>query len=224
MNSPTPTATSTAPADSLLEELGCSTVVVPDEEVSNHYSPGTSSGIEERALALLGSGINSEQVAAALGVTPSRIAQLLGDETFSHKVATIRYEFLQQHNTRDAKYDSLEDRLLAKLDESVPLMFKPETIMKALQVANAAKRRGQNAPTSVTNTQNIVNLVLPVAIAQRFSLNVDNQVIKAGDQELLTMPSSRLLKQVEASRELKALEHNPTAPPITPSNMVEGEH
>lgn len=158
---------------------------------------GITSSVEEKALKLLGSGIQAEQVAAALGVTPSRIAQLLSEEYFASKVADLRYETLQSHNKRDGAYDELEDRLLVKLEKSLPLMIKPESILKAISIVNGAKRRGQSAPAQTTNQQNVVNLVLPTIMVDKFAVDMNNQVIKAGDQSLLTMPSGNLLKQVE---------------------------
>lgn len=152
---------------------------------------------EDRALSLLGSGVSAEAVALALGVTPSRISQLLSNKEFAAQVATLRYENLQKHNGRDATYDSMEDTLLHKLDKALPLMFRPADILKAIQVINGAKRRGQSAPEQVTNQQNIVNLILPVQIKQKFTTNVHNQVVKTGEQSLLTMPSGNLLALTE---------------------------
>jgi hypothetical protein len=170
---------------------------------SNHYSPGASSSIEQRALTLLGSGIGAESVAAALGVTPGRISQLLSNEEFAAEVAGLRYKTLQEHNVRDSKYDSLEDRLLEKLERSLGLLMKPEAILKAIATINNAKRRGQSAPQQVANTQNIVNIVMPAVLAEKFTINTDNQVIRAGEQELMTMPSGNLLKRVEDAAEDK---------------------
>ncbi len=164
---------------------------------SSHYSTGTSTSIEDRALKLLGSGVQAEAVAGALGVTPARISQLLAEEVFSKQVADLRYESLQKHNKRDNRYDSLEDTLLEKLTKSLPLLVKPESILKAITVVNGAKRRGQSAPAQVTNQQNIVNIILPNIIVDKFVTNGDNQVVRAGDQDLVTMQSGNLLKQVE---------------------------
>lgn len=166
---------------------------------SSHYSPGASTSVEERALHLLGSGVPAESAASALGVTPSRISQLLAEESFSKKVAALRYESLQKHNRRDDKYNSLEDTLLEKLTKSLPLMVRPESILKAISIVNGAKRRGQSSPEQVTNQQNIVNIILPTIIADKFTVNADNQVISAGDHPLITMQSGNLLKQVEAA-------------------------
>lgn len=168
---------------------------------SNH---GLTTATQERALSLLGTGVSAEQTAIALGVSASRISQLLSDENFAEQVATVRYENLQKHNKRDSEYDSLEDDLLTKLRKSLPLMIKPETILKAISIVNGAKRRGQSAPQQVTNQQTIVNLVLPSHVVDRFTMNVNNQVIRAGDQELLTMQSGNLLKQIEDIQEEKS--------------------
>lgn len=172
-------------------------------EPSNHYSPGVSSSVEERALSLLGSGVAAESVASALGVTPSRISQMLAEKSFSQKVAALRYETLQSHNKRDSRYNTLEDRLIKKLESSLPLLVRPESILKAITVVNGAKRRGQSTPTQTNNQNNVVNLILPSIIVDKFTVavNIENQVTKAGGQELLTMPSGNLLKQVEEATE-----------------------
>lgn len=159
---------------------------------------------EDRALVLLGSGVPATSVAAALGVSESRVSQLLANKEFANQVATLRYDNLQQHNTRDASYDTLEDSLLEKLSKSLPLLFRPADILKAIQVVNAAKRRGQSTPEQVTNQQNIVTLVLPAQITQKFTTNINNQVVRAGEQELITMQSNNLLElteQKEANQE-----------------------
>lgn len=191
----------------LLESLGAD-VPAPSfpNEPSNHYTPGVSSSIEDRALHLLGAGVEQEAVASALGVTASRISQLLADDHFSSKVSELRYASLTEHNLRDGKYDKLEDRLLDKLDKALPLLVKPESILKAVTIVNGAKRRGHTTTNQVTNNQNIVNLILPSVITQKFTTNIDNQVIKAGNQDLLTMASGNLLEQVEkAETEREAL-------------------
>lgn len=202
--------TDTDKIDPILESLGIDTEVAEPEkstdptDPSSHYNSGATSSIEDRALQLLGSGVSAESVASALGVTPSRISQLLAEELFFSKVAELRYKSLQEHNERDGKYDSLEDQLIHKLERSLPLLVRPESILKALTAVNSAKRRGQSTPEQVTNQQNVVNLILPAIIAEKFSVNINNQVTKAGDQELLTMPSGNLLKQVEEAQADKA--------------------
>jgi predicted transcriptional regulator len=212
----------------LLESLGgelamptseMETKAIVSSKEGNVHTTGKSTSIEERALNLLGSGIQTEAVASALGVSASRVSQLLSQEEFATKVAALRYENLQAHNRRDSAYDSLEDDLLAKLKKSLPLMVKPDTILKAINIVNSAKRRGQSAPEQVTNSQRVVNLTLPTVLVHQFTVTANNQVASAGDQELQTIQSSSLLRQVEeklnAQKEpaKEALTHEQESPP-----------
>lgn len=164
-----------------------------------------STSTEDRALALLGTGIPAESVAAALGVTPGRISQLLSDREFAAQVTTLKYEALSKHNDRDAAYDSLEDTLLKKLGDSVNLLFRPADIAKTLQLINGAKRRGQSTPDQVIEQQTLVNITVPILIKQKFTTNIANQVIQVGDQSLVTMQSGHLLDLVGHTDEVAEL-------------------
>jgi len=153
---------------------------------------------EDRALSLLGSGITPSIVAASLGVSESRISQLLSDDTFAARVAELRYEALQKHNKRDNDYDSLEDELIEKMKDCIPLMHRPMEILKAISVINAAKRRGQSSPESITEKQQIIQLQIPVQVINKFQTNLQGQVTEITTSEdnkshsLLTIQSGSL--------------------------------
>jgi hypothetical protein len=152
---------------------------------------------ESRALALLGSGIGPEAVASALGLTTSAISQWLSKDEFAAQVAELRFQNLAKHNERDSSYDQLEDDLILRLKDCLPLMHRPLEILKAIQVINAAKRRGSSTPESVINQQNIVQITIPSITVNKFTTNMQNLVIKTGQQELLTIQSGSLLKEVK---------------------------
>lgn len=146
----------------------------------------------ERALTLLGQGVEATKVAAALGVTDSYISQLISDENFAARVAELRYESLQKHNARDNRYDTLEDTLLKRMEDCIPLMHKPMEILKAIAVINAAKRRGQSSPDSMVNKQTVIQLVMPTQIVNTFKVNPHGQVVEVGNQSLLTIQSGSM--------------------------------
>lgn len=148
---------------------------------------------EQRALKLLGGGYGPEVAATATGVTVSRISQLLSEPEFAAAVSELRFQNLNRHNERDDTYDTMETKLLAQLEDVLPLMMRPMEILKAIQVINAAKRRGQSAPDTVTQQNTVVNLTMPVLIMQKFTTNINNQVIQAGEQTLETIQSSSML-------------------------------
>jgi hypothetical protein len=158
----------------------------------------TTSTTEERALTLLGQGVPPQAVANALGVDISRISQLLSDETFATSVVEKKFESLSKHNERDTKIDSIEDKLLKSLESCLPFMTRPMEILKAFQVVNLAKRKGQTVSENLTNKQTIIQLNIPQIILQKFSSNINNQVVQVGEQSLLTIPSGQMLKLSEA--------------------------
>ena len=147
---------------------------------------------ESRALKLLGAGIKPEIVAASLGISASAISQLLSDENFAAAVSEARYETLAKHNERDSRYDRMEDDLLARLEDCVPLMHRPMEVLKAIQVINAAKRRGTSTPEALIEKQQIIQLVVPIQLINKFQTDINGQVTQVGEQNLLTIQSSAL--------------------------------
>ena len=171
--------------------------------------------LAERAKTLLGSGITAATVAGSLGVSEGYISQLLSDSVFASEVSSLRYTALQSHNARDDRYDTIEDKLQDKLEQSIPLMIKPDTILKAIQVINGAKRRGATADIVEVAPQSMVTITLPKATIQNFTTNINNQVIKAGNQDLLTIDSDKLtnLSKEETANALSQSETRPETRP-----------
>lgn len=152
----------------------------------------TGNSTSDRALALLGSGLGPEVVASALGVSASYISQLLSSEEFSAGVAELRFKSLSKHNERDNSYDSLEDKLIEKMRDLMPLMMRPMEILAAIKVINGAKRRGSSAPEHITNKSTVIQLNMPTKLIQHFTTNINNQVVTVGQQDLTTIQSGSM--------------------------------
>ena len=171
-------------------------------------STSTTTSTEERALTLLGQGIEHSIVASAIGVSVSRISQLMSDPEFARRVSELRFSSLVKHNQRDEGYDSIEDRLQKKFEGTLDFMIKPMEILKGLQVINSLKRRGVSTPEQIIGQQTVVQLSMPVQIINQYStnqdiqVNINNQVVKAGQQELVTIQSSQMDKLLGARNAL----------------------
>ena len=152
----------------------------------------TLTSTQDRALSLLGQGVSPEHTALALGITPSAISQLLSAPEFAEQVATLRFQNLAKHSERDNRADTLEDKLLEKIEDLLPFISRPLEAARLYQIVNGAKRRGQSAPESITNQQEVVQLLMPVQIINQYTVNSNNQVIKAGQQDLVTVQSGRM--------------------------------
>lgn len=164
----------------------------------------TTTSTEDRALILLGQGISPEIVAAAVGVTVSRISQLVSNPEFAAAVSQKRYENLSKHNERDNRYDAIEDTLLDRVEQLIPMMYNPMHVMKSLTAINNAKRRGAAIPESAIGQKEVVSLTMPTVVLQQFNTqfvtNINNQVIKAGNQELVTVQSVRMQELLHARK------------------------
>lgn len=153
---------------------------------------------EERAIAMLGSGIPQNQVALALGVTESMISQMMSGEEFAVAVNDLRFKSLSRNTAIDDKYLQLEEQLQNKLEKVLPLIAKPRDVIMALTAINNAKRRGaQIQDTAGTRSTQIVNLSLPVSIVNQYVSNGNNQIVEVRDesgksQSLITASSSSL--------------------------------
>lgn len=153
---------------------------------------------EERAIAMLGSGIPQNQVALALGVTEGAVSQWMSSQDFAQLVAEKKFEALSRNTKIDDKYLELEEKLQDKLEKVLPLMTRPREVVAALTAINGTKRRGaQVAETGASKSTQIVQLTLPNIILQQYISNGNNQIVevKTDDgrsQSLITASSSSL--------------------------------
>lgn len=155
-------------------------------------TPAIFSSQQLRCLDLLTTGISTEQVAGALGISVSRISQYLSEESFAAALAERRFAALQKHNARDSELDALEDTLIAQLKRCIPLATRPMELTRIFQVINAAKRRGQSTPNAITEQQTVIKLTIPVQLINQFRLDTNNQVISTGETNLVTIQSGRV--------------------------------
>lgn len=150
------------------------------------------SDTREKALTYLARGVNATQCAEALGVSQSLISQLMSEEDFSSKLAAQKFSQAHKHIRHDDVLDETEAALIAKAKELIPMITRPLEVIRAASLINSMKRRGVGSVDTNSSTPVVVNLTLPVAIMSRFTLNSHNQVIAAGDQELVTIQSNKV--------------------------------
>ena len=143
----------------------------------------------ERIKNLLGSGLRPEVVATAVGCDASYISQLMSDENFREQVVELKTKALLADKLRDQEWDDIEAALLTKFKTVLPLMMQPGMIMKALEVANRAKRRGVSAQESTIVNNTVVNLNFPQERVVQFQKNTKNEIIEVEDRTIATLPS-----------------------------------
>jgi len=139
---------------------------------------------KDRILKLLGSGLGGEVVSATVGCDPSYISQLMADEEFRSRVLAMRIESLTADTQRDRAIDEIEDVLIKKLKAGLDFLVSTKDILRAYAVINAAKRRGAKASDTTVVNNNIVNLILPRIIVQKYTMSRTGEVMKLKENHL----------------------------------------
>lgn len=158
------------------------------------------SSMETRAIALLTAGIPTGKVAEALGVSSARISQLMEEQSFKEALAESKFAHLNRHNEADAKLDTLEAKVVEKLEAVVELVHNPMQLTRVFSALNAAKRRGSSSLADLPDAGAIVQLSMPTKIVNNFQVNINNQVVKVGSEDLITMQPRALNSLLELKR------------------------
>lgn len=153
---------------------------------------------KERIRDLLGAGLAPQVVASAVGTDTSYIGQLMADEEFAQAVALLRSKNLEKATVRDGKLDSLEDRLISRLGETLDYFVKPNDIVNALSKVNAMKRRGAVGIGETAVKQQIVQLSIPTVLQQKIVIDSQGEVVEISGQTMIGMPAQQLLNQLQS--------------------------
>lgn len=172
-------------------------------------------GIDKKALvALAAAGCKNGEMAAEFGVSAGAITQALGQEAVQAQVAEAASK-LANGEELDLAYDTLEMKLLKRLDTATTFLSDPMKLQAVLRTVNAAKRRagiGQQA-ASAPSIHQAVTLALPGSFQTKVLLNEQREVVEVAGRTLVTMPSANVAEMlVTKQKEEHALALEQDAP------------
>lgn len=154
--------------------------------------------LEDKAVLLLAHGVSERKVAEACGVSPSRISQLLSQDTFKERVASTRLESVTADIEADKQLDTIEAKIRDRLEAAVEYCTKPMELARIFQVVNGAQRRQREVLPLGAGFDQLVSLSLPQIALAKVTTNIHNQVIQVGEQSLVTMQSNKVGELVKA--------------------------
>jgi len=154
-----------------------------------------------RIKKLLGNGLPPSAVAEAVGVDPSLVSQLLADEDFKREVLTAKAARAEQALERDARWDRIEDKVLEKAEQMLPLISRPRDLIAIAQVANGAKRRTGDLGGIGESNAPVVNIVLPNSAVIHFQMNPQAQVVSVEGRSMMPLPASHLNSHLQRLKE-----------------------
>lgn len=120
--------------------------------------------------AMISAGSPLGAVADWFGVDQSYISQLFDQEILTRPL----------ENSRDDKWNKIEDKLLDKLQEFVPSISSPKAIVSILQMSNKAVRRGKtddDFAKSNAKSNTVINIVIPERIQKKVTFNATSGAI-----------------------------------------------
>jgi hypothetical protein len=152
------------------------------------------SSVEQRIIKFLTQKVKPAQIASCVGLPIEAVISLAGRQDVAEIVTKAHTEHIESANSRDALYDELELEAAKYMKRALPMLLaKPSELIKVITGLNSLKRRGSIAgEDSATGSGAVVQLNLPNILIQNFQVNIDNQVIRAGEQDLTTLPSSQM--------------------------------
>lgn len=160
---------------------------------------------EARILNLLEAGMKQEQVAMTLGISAGYVSQIANQQVIKTKVLDAHAKLLDEATQRDQKYNSIEDQLLDKMEKSIPSLYKPQDVLRALTAINKAERRGatsqQIAELANKKNESVVELELPDRIKTKFVKSHTKEVVEVDGRVLVSRDSRLLYAEVMAQGE-----------------------
>ena len=160
-----------------------------------------SSSARENILKFLSLGLPQEAVAAKLNISPGLVSQIANEAEIKQKVTEAQLKFLDAATERDQKYNELEDALLEKAKKSLPSIFKPQDILRALMAINKAERRGatsqQMAEILNKKEQAIVEIDLPERVRTKIIKSRTQEIVEVNGRKLISKDSRLLYQEIQ---------------------------
>jgi hypothetical protein len=144
-----------------------------------------------KLLDFLASGVNQSAAAAACGISPALVSQQLQDQSFQEALALRRASALASGLAFDKRLETVEDMILARVEQTAPMITDPMKAVKALTMLSTVKRRNAGLQQSEVPST-VITLDMPEAARVTISLSQDKQVIAIDGRSTATLPSRNL--------------------------------
>lgn len=165
-------------------------IVIEDKRKSKIYE-----GSAARILKYLISGCSNQQAADAVGVDVTYVKSLTREEDFSQQ---LKEGLLQKTNMLvkiDENYEQVELEMSDKLRQLTPSLMTPKDVLTTLKIINGLTRRSKGlseSEQSKLNAGQAVRLALPQVIINNFTTNINNEVVRVGADDLVTLNSASI--------------------------------
>lgn len=149
---------------------------------------------KDKAKNLLSAGVEYSLAAKILGCDVSYLSHLMNDPEFAAEVSARQVANAGDQVTITRDVTQLQVLALQKMRKLLEYETDLAEVRMCFKALNGATLRTPDVDPNAGRDQQVVQLRLPPVIALNFKVDINNEVIQAGDQVLVTMPSQDLLK------------------------------
>jgi len=133
-------------------------------------------------------GIDRKQTSLAMGVSESRISQIIETEEYKEQAEIIAGEAFQQNELINKGWDGIEALGIRRVVTALQNDPDPEFALKAATYANKASRRGGYANTPISQNAGVraivqLNTTFVEKLQQNFKIEKQDTSILAGQQK-----------------------------------------
>lgn len=147
--------------------------------------------MQDKLISFLAAGVSQSAAAAACGISPSYVSQLLTEQGFQEALALKRADSLADNLAYDGRLEQVENIVLSRIEATAPMITDPMKALKALHMLSTVRRRSGTMQQDQTPTT-VITLDLPASTKVAISLSQDKQVIAIDGRSTATLPSRNL--------------------------------
>ena len=162
----------------------------------------------ERALHFLSLGLPHTQVASIVGVSPSRISQLLSEPSVK-EILALRESETQERNFEEERIEGKQIAVKNQLLDSLAKRSDEATFMeiaRAYEIICRAESLKKN-PVPIAGTQIFGGVTVQIALPQRnlqeeIEITKDKEVISVGGRPLLPLGANQVTQLFKSMKEI----------------------
>lgn len=117
---------------------------VPSKQTKNSTTASVSKDVLEKIARMMSYEVPQKQIAAVMGVSESRISQIINSQEFEEVFGVIAYEKFEEQETLNQGWDGVETLAIDRVLKYMQVDPDPDFALKAAAVANKANRRGSH--------------------------------------------------------------------------------
>lgn len=165
-----------------------------------------------KLIDLAARGIPAQVIANALGISESRISQLLGDERVASRVAALQAEIATEEIDTIISLEKLERSLLGKIGdlvEDTDSLAEATGAYERIHKIHAQKQgRGQVTDEGIRT----ILVETPIFLQQTINIATSGkgEIISINDKPMATMPTLAVHKLIKATAEAKQDDYQDT--------------